>query len=379
MKSLTITARQFGFSVSAYGFSAGISGLLTAGFADRVDRKKLLLLFYLGFLAGTFLCAVASSYQFLVFARIVTGIFGGVIGSVSMTIVTDVFPLNKRGRALGVMQMSFAACQVLGIPAALYLANSWNWHAPFFMILMFDAMIFICGFILLRPVTDHLTDKKRQDIFRVYRGILSNRKYQLGFVLTALVYIDAYLIQPFASPYLINNLRVSNLQLPFVYLCSGLAAIIIMPLIGIFSDKMDKSRLFYLGSTWTIIILLLYTNLPVVALWVIITIYILLLSGVLSQIVPASAIISDIPSSDNRGGFIIINFCLQQFAGGAAAAAAGLIITQNRNHQLENFNLLGYISFVIIVISMWLMRNLIGPIKHTKENGVDCHIGLKSD
>src|SRR5450432_417939 len=45
MKSLNLKPSHFGLAVSAYAFSAGISGLLTAGFADRFDRKKLLLFF----------------------------------------------------------------------------------------------------------------------------------------------------------------------------------------------------------------------------------------------------------------------------------------------------------------------------------------------
>src|SRR5213079_3594731 len=62
MKSMSLTTSQFGFSVSAYAFSAGISGLLTAGFADRFDRKKLLLFFYVGFIAGNLLCGITNSY-----------------------------------------------------------------------------------------------------------------------------------------------------------------------------------------------------------------------------------------------------------------------------------------------------------------------------
>src|SRR5438034_3477547 len=77
-----ITTTQFGLVVSAYALSAGASGLLAAGFADKFDRKKLLIFFYAGFMLGTFLCAIAPSYYFLLAARIVTGIFGGVVGSV---------------------------------------------------------------------------------------------------------------------------------------------------------------------------------------------------------------------------------------------------------------------------------------------------------
>src|SRR5882757_10256001 len=131
MKSFSLKPAQFGIAVSAYAFSAGISGLLTAGFADRYDRKKLLLFFYTGFIAGTLLCGIANTYPLLVGARIITGLFGGVIGSISMAIVADLFDLQHRGRVMGFMQMGFGASQVLGIPIGLYLANLWGWHAPF--------------------------------------------------------------------------------------------------------------------------------------------------------------------------------------------------------------------------------------------------------
>src|SRR5689334_7772833 len=55
MKTLHLKASQFASAVSAYAFSAGLSGLLAAGFADKFDRKKLLLFFYTGFIAGTLL------------------------------------------------------------------------------------------------------------------------------------------------------------------------------------------------------------------------------------------------------------------------------------------------------------------------------------
>src|SRR6188508_3314042 len=134
MKSMELNTKQFGLAVSVYAFSAGTSGLLTAGFADRFDRKKLLLFFYVGFIAGTLFCGLAHSYAMLIGARIVTGLFGGVIGSISMAIVADLFPIEKRGRVMGFMQMGFGASQVLGIPISLFIANTWGWQAPFLAI-----------------------------------------------------------------------------------------------------------------------------------------------------------------------------------------------------------------------------------------------------
>src|SRR4051812_45626878 len=162
MPTLHINPQQFGLAVSSYAFSAGASGLLAAGFADRFDRKRLLLFFYAGFIVGTLLCALATTYPLLLAARIVTGLFGGVIGSVVLAIATDLFPLEMRGRVMGFIQTAFAASQVLGLPAGLYFANHWDWHAPFFAIL---AVAMPAGLVILlrmKPVADHVALKQER-------------------------------------------------------------------------------------------------------------------------------------------------------------------------------------------------------------------------
>src|ERR1700744_983311 len=162
MPSLGITATQFGVAVSAYAFSAGISGILAAGFADRFDRKRLLLFFYIGFLLGTLLCALAQTYPMLLLARIVTGLFGGVIGSVVLAITTDLFPLEMRGRVMGFLGSAFAASQVLGLPAGLFFANHWDWHAPFLAILAVAVPVGLVIVFGMKPVAAHLALKQER-------------------------------------------------------------------------------------------------------------------------------------------------------------------------------------------------------------------------
>ncbi len=164
--TLKITPAQFGLVVSAYAFSAGASGLLAAGFADKFDRKKFLLFFYVGFLVGTLLCAIAPTYQLLLAARIVTGIFGGVIGSVTFAIITDLFKLEVRGRVMGFVQIAFGASQVLGLPIGLLLANRFEWHAPFWMIVIFGTLLGVIIVIYMKPITQHLASTKEQNAFK---------------------------------------------------------------------------------------------------------------------------------------------------------------------------------------------------------------------
>ncbi|GAM11384.1 putative MFS-type transporter YceJ [Geobacter sp. OR-1] len=156
MPGLGISTSQFGLVVSAYAFSAGASGLCAAGFADKFDRKRMLLFFYVGFVIGTLFCGIANSYLLLLCARVITGIFGGVIGSISFAIITDIFKMEVRGRVMGFVQMAFSASQVLGIPLGLFLATYFNWQAPFLMIAAMAALIGVVIALKLKPVTAHL-------------------------------------------------------------------------------------------------------------------------------------------------------------------------------------------------------------------------------
>src|SRR4026207_191901 len=192
IKSMSLSTSQFGFAVSGYAFSAGISGFLTAGFADKFDRKKLLLFFYIGFIAGTLFCGLSTTYLMLLAARIITGLFGGVIGSISMAIMADLFPLHQRGRAMGFMQMGFGASQALGIPISLYIANHWGWQSPFLMIVGLATIIWLVVMMKLRPVIKHLELKTEKTAITHLWHTLRLRDYRTGFLLTALLSIGGF-------------------------------------------------------------------------------------------------------------------------------------------------------------------------------------------
>ena len=365
MKSLEITPKQFGIAVSSYAFSAGISGLLAAGFADKFDRKKLLVFFYLGFIVGTFLCGIAPSYETLVAARIFTGIFGGVMGSISMAIITDIFELNQRGRVMGVVQMGFAASQVLGIPIGLYFANLWGWHAPFMMIVVLAVVIILVLIIKLKPVTAHLSEKNERNVWAHFRHVLLLKNYRIAFLSTALLSIGGYLMMPFGSAFAVNNLGVLQTELPLIFMLTGVSSLIFMPLVGKLSDRYDKFKIFAIGSVWAVIFTLIYTNLSVTPLYAIITLNILLFMGISSRMIPSATLTSAIPNLQDRGAFMSINSSLQQIAGGVATMLAGLIIVQkDKNSPLENYPVLGIIGSVFILMTVRFIYRVYRIVKN---------------
>ena len=364
MKSLSLKPAQFGSAVSVYAFSAGLSGLLTAGFADRFDRKKLLLFFYIGFIAGTFLCSIVTSYETLLAARIVTGLFGGVIGSICIAIVTDLFDIHHRGRVMGFVQMGFGASQVLGIPLGLYIANQWGWRAPFVMVGVLAALIALLIMLRLKPVTAHLSHQLDRSVISHLWHTFAKRNYRIGFLSTAFLAIGGFMMMPFGSAFAINNLKVTQHQLPMLFMVSGCTSLVVLPLVGKLADKIDKYTIFAIASVWMMIVVVLYTNLSASPLWVVMIFNVVLMMGILSRMVPAGALTTAIPAMQDRGAFMSINTSLQQIAGGVAAAAGGMIVQQkDKFSPLEHYNTLGYVMIVISLISMLMLYRVSAMVK----------------
>jgi len=368
MKSMELTTSQFGFVVSSYAFSAGISGLLTAGFADRFDRKKLLLFFYVGFIAGTLFCGLANTYPLLIAARIITGLFGGVIGSISMAIVADIFPLEQRGRAMAYMQMAFGASQVLGIPISLYVANHWGWQSPFLMIVVLAIIIWVTIILKLQPVNKHLEVKSEKNPITHLWHTIRMREYRIGFLSTALMSLGGFMMMPWGSAFAINNLGVSDDQLVVLFMVSGVAALIIMPLVGKLSDKFDKFAIFTIAAVWMMIVVVIYTNLGHVPFWFIILMNIVMMIGIMSRMVPAQALTSALPQMQDRGAFMSINSSLQQIAGGIAAAIGGMIVVQKtKTAPLQHYDTLGYVIVVIIIVNIIMVYRVSQVIKNRQQ------------
>ena len=359
MPSLNITAGQFGVAVSAYAFSAGISGILAAGFADRFDRKRLLLFFYVGFTLGTMLCALAQNYHVLLLGRIVTGLFGGVIGSVVLAIITDLFPLHMRGRVMGFVQTAFAASQVLGIPAGLFLANHWNWHTCFAAIVGLSIAAIIIITFAMRPIDAHLRLKQDGNPFRHLIATVGQPRYRLAFAVTTLLATGGYMLMPFGSAYTVHNLGIDIVHLPTIYLVSGLFSIVTGPLVGRASDAFGKYPTFVFGSVVSIIMVLIYTHLGQVSLATVIVVNVLMFVGLFSFMIPSQALMSAIPEPGQRGSFSAVSASLQQLSGGLGSVLAAAIIAERPDGSLIHFNWLGYIvvtTSIVLVIAMYFVQ-----------------------
>jgi predicted MFS family arabinose efflux permease len=358
LPELSITPSQFGMVVSAYAFSAGASGLLAAGFADKFDRKKLLLFFYGGFIIGTTLCALAPDYHDLLLARIITGVFGGVLSSISFAIITDIFKLEVRGRVMGFVQMAFASSQVLGIPIGLYFADAYGWHSPFFMIVGISIVVGILIILFMKPIDGHLKIPSAKNPVQHLMHTISRSTYLKGFAATTLLATGGFMLMPFASAFSVNNLNITVKQLPLLYMVTGIFSMVTGPLIGKFSDQVGKYNIFVVGSIITMMVVPIYCNLGVTPFWLVLVLNIIMFAGVASRIISSSALLTAVPAPQDRGAFMSINSSVQQISGGIATFIAGLIVAQTPEGKLINYDTLGYVVVGAMIITIIMMYSI---------------------
>ncbi|MEZ5044717.1 MAG: MFS transporter [Saprospiraceae bacterium] len=355
LPELQISTQQFGLVVSVYAFSAGISAFLATGFADSFDRKKLLLVYYGGFLLGMVLCATANSLTALIVARVITGIFGGVVASICFAIVADLFETDQRGRVMGYVQIAFAASLVAGLPLALYLATNFNWHITYWIFFGCGLIVLIIVFLKINAINEHLHIKEKENLLKHSFNIIRNRNYLIVFLNNIFLVLGDAMFMTFGSAYSTNNLGVRLNDLPLLYGVGGVATIVFSPVIGKLSDQHGKFKIFVVGTALAIAMVAIYSNLGSVPFWLVVLLHTLLFVGINSRMIASTALATVVPDQPDRGAFMALDSSFQQVAGGVAATAAGLIVYQASNGVILGYPFLGWVVIGVMVVTIGLM------------------------
>lgn len=360
MRLFEITPIQFAVLVSSYTFSAGVIGFLFAFIADRFDRKIILLISYIGFTVGTLFCGFSNSFDVLLAARILTGSFGGVMNALVYSIVADVFPFERRGNAMGVVMSAFSFASALGVPFALFLAGKFNWQFPFYF--LGGSGIFIAyGIYRFIPGGMNATAGRSEGekIYSFLGRIGENPNLRLALLFMFLLVMGQFIVIPFVSPYMVFNMGISELNLTYVYLLGGFATMYSNPVIGRWSDKFGKPKIFTIFAVLSIIPLFLVTNLqqiPLALILFISTIFFVFISG---RMVPAMTMITSAVSAQQRGSFMSINSSVQQFSSSIASYVGGLFIYTDAAGKIFNYEIVGYLAIGFTIISIYIGRKII--------------------
>ncbi len=352
-----ISDAQFGLLVSAYTFAAGASGLLASLYIDRFGRKKLLLSLYVLFGLATLACGLAPTYDSLMAARIAAGAFGGVLSALSQTIVADVIPFERRGRAMALVMSSFSAATVAGVPLSLFLAAQWGWHAPFFAIAAVCGLLAAGAAFTMPPLVEHLARAPSSALANIGQ-VLQDRNHQKAFAFTALLMGAGFAVIPYITIYTTVNGGLTAQQIPFIYLCGGAATLLTARWVGRMTDQLGKQTTFrrlVLVGMLPMFLMTVSAPLGVWGMLAVSTSFFICMGG---RMIPGMAIIGAAGNPQLRGTFMAINSSVQSAAMGVAAFVGGLVISRDANGLLQHYWGNALLGMAATVLSIWLVGKL---------------------
>lgn len=353
MRLFDINPSQFGIIVSSYTFAAGFTGLVGAFFIDRFDRKTALLFNYVGFSIGTILCALAPTYEWLVAARIVTGLFGGVMGALVMSIVGDVVPEFRRATAMGIVMASFSVASIFGVPFGLFLANWAGWHMPFYFLGFMGLIVSGIIYKIVPSVNTHLT-KERPSPVQVLKNVFGSTPQVRALMFMFVLVLGQFSVIPYISPYLVANVGFPESNLTYMYLLGGCATIFTSPFIGRMADKYGKPKIFTIMALLSIIPLITTTHMPHAPVWVVLTFSTLFFVFISGRMVPSMALITSTVPPQHRGSFMSINSSAMQLGSGVASFLSGMVIAKAPTGEILNYSFVGYGSVAFTLLAIFL-------------------------
>ncbi len=362
-KTMDITTQGFGFLVSSYGIAAFFSAIAATFFVDRFDRKKVLLFLYVGFLVGTFCCALAPDYYTLIAARIFTGLFGGVAGSVILSIVGDIIPFEKRARGMGILMSGFALASVAGVPLGIFLSEKYSWHAPFFFVAIIGVFVLVAAYLFIPNVTNHMKGPQNRSPFQIYKAVFADSNLVWGLLFSMCVVYSHFSIIPFISDYLVSNQGFSmRHDLIYMYVIGGILSSICAPLIGKLADKHGRLKVFGFLTVLACIPLYAISNFSSTAFWTMIATAALFFIFSGGRMVPAQAMVTSVVPPHLRGGYMSLNSAMQQLTVGLSTLIGGLIIYNDEAKRLHNYPYVGYIGIGFGLLAL-LAGSFVKPAK----------------
>jgi len=367
MREFSLSPAQFSHLVAAYGGAAAVAGLLGGFFLDRMDRKRALLWLYLGFAVATLACALSTSHQALLAARLAAGACGGLAGAVVVAMVADVVPPERRGRGMSFVMSAFPLATIAGVPIGLALVNRFDWHAPFFLLAGLAVPI---GLAIARFLPHRAPDHAARLVSPItqMRGILAEPVHWRGFAVTAGLVTASGCLVPFMAPSLVANVGISDSRLPWIYFCGGLATFIVTPIMGRLTDRHDKFKVLAWISLPAVAATLLVTHLGPSPLPVVLAITTLLFIGMSGRFGPANTLVANAVEPRFRGGFMSLNSAVQQGVGALANLLGGALIIRDAAGHLVGYGRVGWVATGAFLLTLVLAHRLRAAAPHAATN-----------
>jgi predicted MFS family arabinose efflux permease len=359
--ALAIPLPRLGLVGGSYTVAAAIAGMLGMLVLDRFDRRKALAVALFGLVCGTVAGGFATGLGTMLAARVLAGAFGGPAAALSLAIIADVVPPERRGRAMGVVMGAFSAASVLGVPAGLELARLGGWRVPFFAVAGVGVLLAVLAIALLPPLTGHMAAASAPT--SGFGAFMRRPAVLLSLLATALVMIGNFLLIPNLAAYWMFNYGYPRERLGLLYLVGGIVSFITMPVAGRLVDRFGSTSIAAIGTLLVLLVTFPVFIYPVY--WLPVLLVFATFMGFASfRMIPMQTLGTRVPHADERARFMSANSAVQHMGAAIGAIAGAQMLSEAPGGALVGMHVVGWLSVLLaapLPLLLWAVERRLRP------------------
>ncbi|EMV4704535.1 DHA2 family efflux MFS transporter permease subunit, partial [Listeria monocytogenes] len=179
MKDFGITASQGQWLSTGFMLVNGVMIPMTAFLIERFTTRQLYLFAMITFAIGTAIGGFATDYTMLIAGRMVQAIGAGIVMPLLTVVVLNLFPMERRGRAMGLIGLAMNFAPAIGPTLSGWIVQQYDWRNLFFIIIPFAILDIVVAIFLLKNVGKRTFPKL--DVLGVIMSTVGFGSLLLGF------------------------------------------------------------------------------------------------------------------------------------------------------------------------------------------------------
>ncbi|MBC3946720.1 MFS transporter [Erwinia persicina] len=358
--ALHMSAANMGYLGGGYTLAAAVSSLLVAKYIDRFDRKRVVLVMLTGLSAATLMCAHTWNMNSLMFARILAGFFAGPLVAISLAILTDCVPAERRGRAMATVMGAFSIAAIAGVPMSLKLATMYDWSTPFHVVGASGMLVAAMVMVLLPGLKGHLqgTASVPPDVSLL--ALMSNRRVVLAISSLGLAVLSTFLLLPNLAVWLQLNAGVARDDLSMYYLIGGGVSVIALQICGRMVDKIGP--LFVAIGLAVGIFAVIFDGFMHPSFLPPVIVFTAFTALTATRTIVAATVNTTVPAPNVRAAFMSLQSICQHVFSGLAAILSSCILVEEQQ-KLLNLEILAACALALTLVQPLVLQRL---LRHQK-------------
>jgi predicted MFS family arabinose efflux permease len=245
------TVPMAGYLMMTFSLAYAVGAPVLSALAGEIDRRRVLTVAMLTFVAGNLVAASSSSFATLLVAQIVMGMSTGLFAATAQATAVSLAGPEHRARAISVVVGGTTFAVALGAPLGSLIATFWGWRGTFLAIALVGLA---CAAILWVRLPHGLRGAR---LTLSERLATVNRPGILPALATTLLYLTGgFIIIAYLAP-LAADAGLPAVALPGMLLCFGVGAVIGNLTSGYLADRLGPTRVVVLSLLMSVAVSLI--------------------------------------------------------------------------------------------------------------------------